>query len=147
MLRLSLILAALMGAGHVVRGVTLTVTNLNDSGAGSLRQAIADASPNDTIVFDGALAGVITLTSGELVVTTNLTITELRIVDWAKLGEDLELEFTSMRAQDYWVIAQPAPGAGAWVLETVPGNGSIANVLVTNVPPWSEVFFSVRRVP
>ena len=31
--------------------VTLTVSNTNDSGAGSLRQAIADAAPGDTIDF------------------------------------------------------------------------------------------------
>ena len=32
---------------------TLTVTNGNDAGAGSLRQAIADAADGDTILFDG----------------------------------------------------------------------------------------------
>jgi hypothetical protein len=31
---------------------TITVTNGNDSGPGSLRQAIADASSGDTITFD-----------------------------------------------------------------------------------------------
>lgn len=45
----------------------LTVTNLDDSGPGSLRQTIADAAPGDTIVFDASLnGGVITLTSGQL---------------------------------------------------------------------------------
>src|SRR5262249_52689477 len=46
-----------------------TVINTNDSGAGSLRQAIADAcqSPgSNTITLDGALSGSIDLTSGEL---------------------------------------------------------------------------------
>ena len=32
-------------------GATLTVSDTNDSGAGSLRQALADASDGDTIVF------------------------------------------------------------------------------------------------
>ena len=55
--------------------VTRTVTNSADSGAGTLRQAILDASASggDTINF--ALSGVITLTSGELAIAKNLTIT------------------------------------------------------------------------
>jgi hypothetical protein len=64
---------------------TLTVTNTLDSGAGSLRADIAPAHKGDTIVFNipksdpGYNAGTgvwtITLTSGELDITKNLTIT------------------------------------------------------------------------
>ena len=46
---------------------TLTVTNLNDSGAGSLRQAVFDANTlagSDTIDFTAGLSGTIVLTSG-----------------------------------------------------------------------------------
>jgi hypothetical protein len=53
---------------------TLTVVNLNDAGAGSLRQQIATASAGDTIVFTSGLAGRITLTTGELAVSKDLTI-------------------------------------------------------------------------
>jgi hypothetical protein len=53
-------------------GATVTVTNTNDSGPGSLRQALADAHDGDTINF--AVTGSITLTSGELVVDKNLAI-------------------------------------------------------------------------
>ncbi|MBI3851466.1 MAG: CSLREA domain-containing protein [Verrucomicrobia bacterium] len=56
------------------QAATLTVTNLDDSGPGSLRQAIADAAPGDTIDFATNVTGTITLTSGELVVTNDLTI-------------------------------------------------------------------------
>ncbi|HKQ04322.1 MAG TPA: HYR domain-containing protein [Blastocatellia bacterium] len=54
------------------------VTNRDDSGEGSLRQAIMDANANpgpDTIEFDKSAWGTITLTSGELLITDDLTIT------------------------------------------------------------------------
>jgi hypothetical protein len=55
---------------------TLTVTNNLDSGAGSLRAEIAAAKRGDTIVFAPNLDGqTITLTSGELLISRNLTIT------------------------------------------------------------------------
>src|SRR5262249_50820219 len=54
---------------------TLTVLNTLDSGPGSLRAAIAVASSGDTINFANSLKGqTITLTSGQLAITTNLDI-------------------------------------------------------------------------
>ena len=54
---------------------TLIVTTTADSGAGSLRAAIAAASNGDTIQFDAALNGQsIMLTSGELAIDKNITI-------------------------------------------------------------------------
>lgn len=50
----------------------ITVTNSNDNGPGSLRQAIIDAAPGDVINFD--VTGTITLTTGELLIYKNLTI-------------------------------------------------------------------------
>jgi hypothetical protein len=53
------------------------VTTSADSGAGSLRQAIADACAGSTITFDmtpGHVTSPITLTSGELLINKNLTI-------------------------------------------------------------------------
>src|SRR6516225_3206055 len=58
---------------------TFMVSNLADSGAGSLRQAVLDANANhdtDQIVFAPSLQGTIALSSGELNVTdNNLTVT------------------------------------------------------------------------
>ena len=54
---------------------TFMVSNLNDSGTGSLRQAILDANVNpgdDIISFSSALTGVIALTSGQLTITDSL---------------------------------------------------------------------------
>jgi hypothetical protein len=51
----------------------ITVTNTNDSGSGSLRQALTDANDGDTINF--AVTGTIHLTSGELVIDKSITIT------------------------------------------------------------------------
>jgi hypothetical protein len=54
---------------------TITVQNDADSGAGSLRAALADASSGDTIKFARSAYGTITLTSGPLIVPNiNLTI-------------------------------------------------------------------------
>ena len=54
------------------RAATITVTNTNDSGAGSLRQALTDTLDGDTINF--AVTGTIGLTSGELLVNKSVTI-------------------------------------------------------------------------
>ena len=68
------LLAALLGVALTTQiHAQLIVTTNSDSGPGSLRQAIADASSGDTITF--AISGVITLTSGELLITNDLTIT------------------------------------------------------------------------
>jgi large repetitive protein len=56
----------------------LVVTNLNDAGAGSLRQAIIDSNDQagtQTIGFSGAASsGTITLTSGDITLTDSVTI-------------------------------------------------------------------------
>src|SRR5438552_15608491 len=54
---------------------TLTVLSTADSGAGSLRAAIASAQDGDTIMFDHGLNGLaISVTSGELVIDKSLSI-------------------------------------------------------------------------
>lgn len=51
---------------------TRTVTNLNDSGAGALRDTIAPSGRGDTINF--AVTGTIVLTTASLNINHNLTI-------------------------------------------------------------------------
>ena len=54
---------------------TITVTNTNDSGPGSLRQVLTDANDGDTINFHPALNGqTITVTSAELLIDKSITI-------------------------------------------------------------------------
>jgi hypothetical protein len=55
--------------------LAITVNNLNDSGAGSLREALALIGDGGTISFDPSLAGqVIALTSGQLVASVDVTV-------------------------------------------------------------------------
>lgn len=81
---LILVTFALMLSAVTAEAATFTVTNTNDSGAGSLRQAVLDANAavgTDTIVFDATFNSpqTITLTSGNIVFTnsvnSNATVT------------------------------------------------------------------------
>jgi hypothetical protein len=56
------------------QAATVTVVNTSDSGAGSLRQAIADANAGDIIAFSLAYPATITLTGGHLAIDKDLTI-------------------------------------------------------------------------
>jgi predicted outer membrane repeat protein len=59
-----------------VRAASFTVTNLDNNGPGSLRQAILDAniSPGDDVI-DFSVSGTITLTSGQLSITGSDSLT------------------------------------------------------------------------
>ena len=70
--------AALLGLLSSSTAAVYTVTNTNDSGAGSLRQAVADANGNagsDTVDFSlGIGSHTITLTSGQIEISDALTL-------------------------------------------------------------------------
>jgi hypothetical protein len=66
-----------LSLGAPAEAASFNVTNLNDSGAGSLRQAIADANAAagaDAITFQAGLTGTITLTSGQLSISDSVDI-------------------------------------------------------------------------
>ena len=65
-------LSALCLIALSTQAATITVINTNDSGAGSLRQALADTIDGDTIDF--AVTGTITLTTDELLLDKSITI-------------------------------------------------------------------------
>ena len=68
------VIAVLLLSATDTPAATITVANGDDSGPGSLRQAILSAASGDTINFAPSVTTV-TLTSGELVIDKDLTIT------------------------------------------------------------------------
>jgi predicted outer membrane repeat protein len=68
-------LLTIVMAASVSLAATITVTSTADSGAGSLRQAVIDASAGDTVDFNLTYPATITLTSGDININKNLTIT------------------------------------------------------------------------
>src|ERR1017187_9257660 len=62
--------SVLLLSAAAMQGVTLTVFSANDGGAGTLRQALFDASSGDTINFATSV-NLIDLTSGELLINKN----------------------------------------------------------------------------
>ncbi len=68
--------AAALAAVPAAQAATFTVTNTNDAGAGSLRQAIIDANgaAGADIVDAAGVTGTITLTTGQLAVTDSVDI-------------------------------------------------------------------------
>jgi hypothetical protein len=69
-----------------------TVSNCNDSGSGSLRQAVLDAASGDTITFSSLPCATITLAS-TITITTNLTVAGPGSATLAVSGNDAVADF------------------------------------------------------
>ena len=82
-------LLIVVGATYAA-AATFTVSNTSDSGAGSLRQAIlgANAAPGADEITFAHLHGTITLTSGQLDITDDLTIAGPGAKELAVSGND-----------------------------------------------------------
>lgn len=68
------LLALLFFLPRPVSAATITVTTTTNSGPGSLRQTIADATAGDTITFDTSLSGQTIVLSQTLTIDKDLTI-------------------------------------------------------------------------
>ncbi|MDD1448502.1 hypothetical protein MEN98_20775 [Dolichospermum sp. ST_sed8] len=103
----------------------ITVTNTNDSGAGSLRQAIANALAGDTIAFASSLTNqTITLSSGQLTVNKNLIFDGAAAANLKISGNNasrvfeiqaLQATFRNLIITNGRVIGNTENGAGAGI--------------------------------
>lgn len=71
-----------------VRAATVVVTNTNDSGTGSLRQTIIDATNGDTITFDNSLSGQTIRLQSTLTIDKNITIDASALLEKIILSGD-----------------------------------------------------------
>jgi len=114
---------------------TKTVTNTNDSGAGSLRQAIAECIEGDTVAFDAGLSGqTITLTSGELLIDIGVTITGLGMNDLTISGNNASRVFKVAPGAD--VEISNLTVSQGYIHVSAPKGGGIYNqgsLVLTNV--------------
>ncbi|MES1245954.1 MAG: choice-of-anchor Q domain-containing protein [Acidobacteriota bacterium] len=87
--RTALTLGAALAVVPATQAATFTVSNLDDSGPGSLRQAVLDANGAagaDVIQFDAGLTGAIVLSSGQLAVTDSVDVQGPGAADLAVTG-------------------------------------------------------------
>ena len=127
---------------------TFTVSNLNDSGAGSLRKAVADAKAaagDDLIVFDNVLTGTIILTSGEILIDSNISISKTGTSSIAVSGNNASRVFnvTSgviVSLTNISVINGKIEGSGGGILNA--GTLNLSNVVVSdNTATYSGATF------
>ena len=97
----------LAGGGTAMAAPTETVTNLNNAGGGSLRQALANVNAGGTVVFGPSVSGTIDLQSA-LLVDKNVTI--------EGPGADV-VTIDAATRDNILVIGSVAPGNYAVVVE------------------------------
>ncbi|HJW39422.1 MAG TPA: right-handed parallel beta-helix repeat-containing protein, partial [Candidatus Udaeobacter sp.] len=123
-----LLLCAMPMQAHAA---TITVTNTNDSGPGSLRQALTIANDGDTINF--AVTGTIGLTSGGLLIAKNVTISGPGSNQLSIDGNQAVLVFGIFPGKTAAIsgltIRNAEAGAGVWNEQ---GTLTVSNCVVTS---------------
>jgi hypothetical protein len=130
--------AALLLVPAATAQAAITVSNSNDSGSGSLRQAISDAAPGETILVP---AGTYTLSSDELTIEKSLTIAghgaadttvssggPFRVFDVSGPGNSVTISGITIRNGHEGAPGGVAEGGG---LRNEKANLTLQNVLVT----------------
>jgi uncharacterized repeat protein (TIGR01451 family) len=134
--------------------IVIPVTNINDSGAGSLRDALTAAQNGDTIQISSALAGgTLVLTSGELLINQNLTILVpttpggpstltisgnnlSRVFDIEGSANGISLSLQNLTIENGLANGQAAnvadAGAGLLINDQAGGTITLTNLLITN---------------
>jgi hypothetical protein len=128
---------ALMPVGTAEAAIT--VSNGNDAGPGSIRQAIADAPPGETIIVP---AGTYTLTSDQLVIEKSLTITghapsdtivrsggPFRVFQIGGAGNNVAISGVTVRDGSQVTPSGVEVGGG---IRSEEANLTLQNVVVTN---------------
>jgi len=115
---------------------SVIVTNNNDSGPGSLREVVSCAPAGSTITFAPSLSGnPIVLTSGEITIDKDLTITGVGLFDLMISGNNASRIFHLQQGKTLTVAyvalknASAATNGGAIYVE---GNLRLNNILLQN---------------
>jgi hypothetical protein len=133
---LIMLLCAAVVIVHSSYGNTITVTNTNDSGPGSLRDALVVANDGDTIDAT-SISGTILLTTGELGITHGVTINSPGAVNLAIDGNHTYRVFENfaqnVTISGFTITNGGAGGVGndAQGIDNQPSN-SIATLAITN---------------
>jgi predicted outer membrane repeat protein len=141
----------------------LTVTNTNDNGPGSLRHAIFRAGPGTTIDFAQDVVGSIILTSGQLVIDKDLTITgpgasvlaldgnaSSRVFKIGTVFFDAAVQISGLTVRGGRVVGTPASGdaAGGGISTSatltlqdciVSGNSAVGSDATSNTPSMDAI--------
>ncbi len=128
----------LLGAAAAAQA-SITVANQNDSGPGSLRQAILEAGAGETIALP---AGIYTLTSKPLVIEKSVTFSghgagdttiraggQFRVFEEAEATGPLDVTFSALTIRDGEVVETVPKGAGLYADEA---NLTLRGVVIAN---------------